>query len=371
MSGILQALLASFPSASGFELYGWGYNSRGELGIGNRLAQSSPVQVGSDRDWLSASASDRHSLIIKENGTLWAMGYGISGQLGDGTEISKSSPVQVGALTNWAQPSAGTLFSGCIKTDNTLWLWGSRSNGRLADNTRGGANVSSPRQVGAAVWAQVDLSAGVGAAVAIRTDGTLWGWGYRRGIRAGLTNSSSPVQIGSATNWAQVSVGFRHCMAVSTDGSLYGWGTINAAGAIGDGTVIARTNPTRIGLLTDWGKVSANDDFTLCTKTNNRLFAWGNNASGKLGLNIASTIDRSSPVQVGTLTNWYAAYGGRNHSHAIKTDGTLWGWGYASRIGISQPSGVAAFYSSPVQIGSETNWQNLGLKGNSTLGLTS
>jgi alpha-tubulin suppressor-like RCC1 family protein len=367
MSGILQALLASFPSDAGYLLYGWGKNNYGVLGLGDTDRRSSPVQVGSEKGWFKSSSSEDQSLVVKADGTLWAFGRNGQGQLGDGTSYSKSSPVQVGALTNWAQPAAGSLFSGCIKTDNTLWLWGSQSGGRQGNNTNSGPNVDSPVQLGAAVWAQVDLSASVNAAaIAIRTDGTLWGWGYRQGFRSGLDNSSSPVQIGVATNWAQISIGWTHCMAVSTAGSLWGWATSNFYGNIGDGTVIARDNPTRIGLLTDWRQVSANDYFTLSTKTNNTLFAWGRNGNGQLA--DGTVASRSSPVQVGALTNWYLAIGGRNHSNAIKTDGTLWGWGN-SFAGLSLPYLTASNRSSPVQVGSETNWIDLGLKGNSTLAL--
>jgi alpha-tubulin suppressor-like RCC1 family protein len=56
------------------------------------------------------------------------------------------------------------------------------------------------------------------------------------------------------------------------------------------------------------------------------LYAWGYNSYGKLGLNIPTTDNRSSPVQVGTLTDWtqVAVY---SHSLAIKKNNTLWSWG--------------------------------------------
>jgi alpha-tubulin suppressor-like RCC1 family protein len=130
MSGILQALLASFSAAAAqFQIYGWGNNSEGRVGDRTTINRSSPVQVGSEKGWFKSSSSEDQSLVVKADGTLWAFGRNGQGQLGDGTSYSKSSPVQVGALTNWAQPAAGSLFSGCIKTDNTLWLWGSQSGG--------------------------------------------------------------------------------------------------------------------------------------------------------------------------------------------------------------------------------------------------
>ena len=64
---------------------------------------------------------------------------------------------------------------------------------------------------------------------------------------------------------------------------------------------------------------------TLAIKSNGTLWAWGNNANGQLGL--GDTVNRSSPVQVGTLSNWSAAETGQGNSIAVKTDGTLWTWG--------------------------------------------
>ena len=85
------------------------------------------------------------------------------------------------------------------------------------------------------------------------------------------------------------------------------------------------------------------------------LWSWGNNSYGQLGL--GDFTHRSSPVQVGTLTNWSKIAGGGNHSLAIKTDGTLWTWGY-NRFG-QLGLGDTTYRSSPVQVGALTNWSQI------------
>lgn len=87
----------------------------------------------------------------------------------------------------------------------------------------------------------------------------------------------------------------------------------------------------------------------------NELWAWGYNAVG--GLGDGTIIDKSSPVQIGALTDWASIGGGVSFSNAIKTDGTLWAWGEAAngRLG----DGTAVDKSSPIQVGSDTDWAKI------------
>ena len=86
-----------------------------------------------------------------------------------------------------------------------------------------------------------------------------------------------------------------------------------------------------------------------------QLFAWGKGGGGVLGLN--STVYRSSPTQVGTLTNWAQIGAGNNSTAAVKTDGTLWSWGGNGdgQLGVND----TVYRSSPVQIGSLTTWSKI------------
>jgi len=346
-------------------LYAWGANAisltsvPGNLGLSDITHRSSPVQVGSLNNWKQIDGSYYSSFAVKTDGTLWAWGNNTPtlGNLGLGDMVHRSSPTQVGGLTGWKLVSSSNYTVAAIKTDGTLWMWGINDNGQL-----GVLNVtgrSSPTQIGSLTnWKQV--SPGLYHTLAIKTDGTLWGWG-KNGSGAptlglnDLVHRSSPVQVGSLTNWKQVSssVDNGYSAAVKTDGTLWTWGG-NFNGQLGLNNLTNRSSPTQVGSLTNWKLVAACWYHCLAIKTDGTLWAWGHNESGQLGL--GNITHRSSPVQVGSLTNWkQVATIKRSSSIAIKTDGTLWAWGDNSFgwLGLSNTSNR----SSPTQVGSLTNWK--------------
>jgi alpha-tubulin suppressor-like RCC1 family protein len=303
------------------ELYSWGSGNYGQLGDGTATNKSSPVQIGALTNWAQVGAGVSHTASVKTEGTLWAWGLNNQGRLGNGATFSLSSPVQIGALTNWAQVSAGNTHTASIKTAGTLWAWGDNTYGQLGDGTT--SPKSSPVQIGTLTnWAQV--SAGGNSTVAVTTNGQLYAWGRNNRGQLGdgtTTQRNSPVQIGALTNWAQVSAGkvdySGHTASVKTDGTLWAWGG-NIVGQLGDGTTTQRNSPVQIGTLTNWAQVSAGKTsfpHTVSVKTDGTLWAWGSNGSGRLG--DGTTTQRNSPVLIGALTNWVQASAGGAHTTAL------------------------------------------------------
>ena len=335
-------------------LWSWGYASYGDLGQGNLTGISSPQQVGLLTNWKQIGGYSSNSAGIKTDGTLWTWGGGLGGT-GQGNTTQISSPQQVGTLTNWKQISTnGTSFHmAAIKTDGTLWAWGTNSWGQLGNGAA--LAVSSPVQIGSLTnWKQINT--GYQFTMSVKTDGSLWAWGQGSNGALGIgttTTLSSPQQVGTLTNWKLVAGGYYHASAVKTDGTLWAWGH-NAWGQLGLGDIVHRSSPVQIGSLTNWKLVSCGQYYTAAIKTDGTLWAWGYNANGQLGL--GDILHRSSPVQIGSLTNWKQIAGGGSMSNsAIRTDGTLWAWGHNAygQLGL----GDIVHRSSPVQVGLLTNWK--------------
>ena len=340
------------------ELYSWGFNSSGQLGIDNTINRSSPVQVGSLTTWKTTCGGGDCSAAITATGGLYMWGQNSNGKLGLGDTADRSSPVQVGALTTWLQVSTSYHSTLAVKTDGTMWAWGQNSYGKLGLGDT--ASRSSPVQVGAlANWAIV--SVGQFHAVAIKTDGTFWAWGYGAFGCLGLNNTtsfSSPVQVGALTNWSRIQeTGRIWTIARKTDGTMWSWG-FNAYGQLGQNNTTYRSSPVQVGALTTWSTVTGGYGTGFAIKTDGTLWSFGRNNHGQLGINAYGADNRSSPVQVGALTTWrsISQNGGDSSAPVIatKTDGTLWSWGrnQYGQLGHSDTTNR----SSPVQVGALTTW---------------
>jgi alpha-tubulin suppressor-like RCC1 family protein len=362
----------TFATNTSNALYGVGDLTSGQQGnnalnITVALNYSSPVLISSS-SWNKLSSGLYYNLAIKNDFTLWGWGANLTGQLGDSTSASKSSPVQIGALAVWKDvatgwdpygnngfllPSSGPEYYGyslAIDTSNKLYSWGCNYEGQLGSGTAtpsGSSSIlNSPVQVGSLTnWNKVYANS-TGASYAIKTDNTMWSWGYNGVGELGLGNivaRSSPVQIGSGTSWFQLATCPNSVAAIRTNGDLFAWGD-NSQGQLGDGTAVNKSSPVQIGSDVNWAKVFGGNYNFFAVKTDGTLWAWGYNANGQLG--DGTTVSKSSPVQIGTGFIYVLPYGA-NTMVAVKSDGTLWGWGSAPS---PQIGSWTTSYSSPVQL---------------------
>ncbi|RZK54031.1 MAG: RCC1 repeat-containing protein, partial [Hymenobacter sp.] len=335
-------------------LWAWGDNTDGQLGNNSTTGQTTPVQVGTATTWQTVSAGTNHSLAVRADGTLWAWGDNTYGQLGLGNYVSLvPAPVQVGTATTWRSVSAGQWYTLAVRTDGTLWAWGWNYYGQLGlGSSSSYPNV--PTQVGTATnWRST--TAGAMHAAALRTDGTLWAWGSNYFGQLGTGSSStgnelSPVQIGAATTWQSLDAGLYHVVALRTDGTLWAWGR-NDRGQLGTGSTTSTSQPVQVGTAT-WQSVSAGDEHTVALRPTGTLWAWGRNHLNQLGLG-ASTERELSPVPAGNGQLWQTAAAGGDHTAALKNDATLWAWGYHC---YGQVGNGAGRQFTPTQVGPGSTW---------------
>ncbi|MCL2129855.1 MAG: hypothetical protein FWH35_05825 [Treponema sp.] len=114
-------------------LWASGYNYYGELGIGSRDQQSSFRKVDSaGQNIKTIAAGIRHTVVLKEDGTLWAAGYNFNGQLGLGDTLDRNAFSQVRSAGNdVAAVAAGSYHTVILKKDGSVWTAGSNYWGQL------------------------------------------------------------------------------------------------------------------------------------------------------------------------------------------------------------------------------------------------
>ena len=158
--------------------------------------------------------------------------------------------------------------------------------------------------------------------------------------------------------------------------TLWSWGNNNnpsdRSGMLGLNDITQRSSPTQIPGTT-WNKIGAGNFGTIATKTDGTLWSWGIGDNGGLGHNTPEATEYSSPTQI-PGTTWGTSNTGHllgvfNGGAAIKTDGTLWTWGrnQYGALGQNQGPGQLTATSSPTQVGSNTDWDQVGTFGNQSL----
>lgn len=311
-------------------LWTWGLNAFGELGIGvwgngNNIGdiaenRSSPVEVlGGFTDWIDVSCHFSGMLAIRKDGTLWAWGapWGAGSIDYDVIFGYRSSPTNVGGgITDWHKISLDGSHDAALaqRSDGSLWGWGNNSNGEIGDGTR--ISRESPVSILGSFTDWIDFIGG-GSSFGIRQNGTLWSWGRNTHGTLGhndTVNRSSPTMISGHNDWLRVAVsseifGRNHATAIRANGYIYSWG-YNTYGQLGDGTTVTKSTPTRVaGGFADWSEVSNGEAWTVALRKNGTLWAWGNHGNkGFKGYGVlgdGTLENRSSPVSVlGGFTDW-------------------------------------------------------------------
>jgi hypothetical protein len=118
-------------------LWGWGYGGLGQAGDTFPAAyfRDTPVQIGTDTNWVYVGTGYNTSYAIKSDGTLWAWGSNNYGQVGDGTLVDRRQPVQVGTDTDWVRVTGGLRHGMAQKANGAIYTWGSNDYGQLGNGT--------------------------------------------------------------------------------------------------------------------------------------------------------------------------------------------------------------------------------------------
>ena len=333
-------------------LSSWGDNALGQLGEGSNSGRTTAGEVKGLEEVVAIEAGSGHALAVRADGTVWAWGRNSFGQLGDGTMTNQSLPVQVQGLTDIVKVGGGGGHSLALRRDGTVWAWGAGFFGALGPATFG-LQPTPVRVEG--LDAVLDICVGGAHNLARREDGTLWTWGRDDHGQLGDGGDTGrpgrvvleyqahrfpvrpvPAAVDGVGAAAVLSAGGGQSLVIQADGTLLVWG-FNDFGQLGDGTTEDRSTPLVVpGLPARVRSVSGAYHHTVAALDDGTVWAWGLNDGGQLG--DGSTTNRAVPARLNGLTDVVAVAtngggtdsqpGGGGHGYALRSDGTVWSWGY-------------------------------------------
>jgi alpha-tubulin suppressor-like RCC1 family protein len=308
-----------FLSGNG-DLYLFGLNNDGQLGLGGNINRTSPVLAMSGV--VMATAGIKHSLIYTREGKLYAAGNNQYGQLGTGTVESSNTFVEIAQGDVAALEEGGGHSLAILTASRSLFSWGWNASGQLCMSTDG-QNVSTPAYTG--IDGVRAVAGGDHHTLILKTDGSVWACGdntYGQLGNPNYSSTSTPVSVLGVTGAiVDVKAGGEHSVLLTDSGSIYVFGKgIN--GQLCTGRFESANLPIRLYFHSPVLKVDAEGPLTLL------LFADGAYSSG---FDLHGEAGNSLPLEniaypELVLAGATAIGAGHYHSHAIRDD-VVFSWG--------------------------------------------
>ncbi|ABI67513.1 cadherin-like beta sandwich domain-containing protein [Syntrophomonas wolfei] len=260
----------------------------------------SPVK-GTDLIEPQVAAGEATSFALREDQKLWGWGIDNYGQVGNGKIIvdgdernGQETPyllTEKGFNEGFKQVAAGRWHTLAVKNDGTVWGWGNNEKGQLGNLPLG--PHSTPQQI-PNLQNMKAVACGEFFSLALNNDGTVWAWGNNdgnelgRGATGPFYNNPEKVKgpggTGYLDNVTAIACGRFHGLALKSDGTVWAWGD-GSWGTLGNGEDFSEeVYPVRVLNLTGVKSIDAGDYFSLALKNDGTVWAWGGRGiGGQLG----------------------------------------------------------------------------------------
>jgi len=297
------------------------------------------------------------TLPADQHAQLYSWGGNQYGQLGLGSDVTKPFPERVEALENIdiSAISAKSALSAALSRDGRIFTWGSGKTGALGHSNARSTNVSLPALVeSVADQSFTQIGCGKYHMAAINQNGQLYTWGNQdhgvlgREIKSTMGSSKktynpktlldSVIQLPGLVEGElkekkciQVACGIKHTIVLTSANEVYSWGG-HRSGALGYVANQDTPSPQKIEFFNDKKvvKIAAGSDFNYALTQDGKMYAWGNNYSGQLGISSGDSSEIPSYVTALYGVKIVDVTCGDNFGAAISDKGKLYTWGYGN-----------------------------------------
>ena len=376
----------TYRAASPIKQFSSSFGAHGVLGLAPDGTILSRQDVGgpSTNDIVAVEKGRRHALAITKDATVlyWSQDNSETRPEVDSRWPDMATAVnevergvfRIPPLADIVAISAGGTHSLALTHQGDVWAWGANDVGQLGRPSDAATShiTGKPPRLIQGLNGVVAVTAGERHSVALKRDGTVWQWGndtyshidakdmWIRGERAKSLTNSTPTQVEGLTEIVQIAAGSQFTMAIKADGTLWAWGS-NSCGQLGRPAVWREERlseipalvhpqyeyqPIQVSGITDVVAVAAGSYHVIALTRDGRVWTWGSNQFGALGLDTHGRPSAgvcvgsdsraftpppapyfSSPFAIASLTDAVAVSAGSSNSFVIHRDGTLTGWG--------------------------------------------
>lgn len=327
----------SFALTEGGELFAWGRNDSGQLGLGDTTDRKLPEKVDLDEKIIGVAAGSYHTLVFSETGKVFSWGRNTNGQLGLGDNANYTTPQDITAqfgIEKVVQISAGEYSSYAISESGKVYSFGGNLYGQLGDGTS--IDKNTPQEISANFGGQTvkSISSGWYHVMAMSDSDNIFAWGLGQNGRLGngsTLNVAIPANITANFGGAHIkaiSPNGNHSTAISEDGKFFAWGH-NSYGQLGAGDTTTRSLPF---LVNNFGgesisKIFRAYDNSIAISDSGKIYSWARNQYGQVG--DGTNIDKNLPQDISSaFTNRVIEMvGGGRHMLALTDAGEVFAWG--------------------------------------------
>lgn len=338
-----------------------GNNSLGTLGLSSDTIYSSefiqqsingtPVSVGSSGNTGTGLGSQ---FIVMSDGSLWGTGYNSRYNLGIGSNVTNRNGFISALTTNVKKVIARTDMAGLassyiLKNDGTVWAVGRNTYGQFGYGVKGGTtDVTSWRQ--STISNVKDLVVALFHLVALKEDGTVWTVGrnnYGQIGNATTTDINTWYQVPDITNAVEIGASKNGASSyiVTSAGEIWSAG-LNDYYQLGLGNNTNKSTFTKSTIISDVTKVWGGQYNVFCKKSDGTIWAVGLNTSGQLG--VGDLVNKTTWTQLTDFTNATYIAPSNFSTFILKSDNTLWATG--RNFYYEMATGINNTISTPVQV---------------------
>ena len=313
------------------EVYAWGLNESGQLGLGDKEDRFTPTKVPGLPRVKAIAAGLEHSLALTESGEVYAWGRNEYGELGLGDTEKRLTPTKVPGLGRVTAIAAGEHHSLALTEAGEVYAWGRNEYGQLGvgmGDYKIGLALVPTKVLEERVTA---IAAGEHHSLALTEAGEVYAWGWNEygqlGVGTGdyeeIEVAVRPMKVPGLGRVTAIAAGWFHSLALTEAGEVYAWGW-NELGQLGLGDTENRLTPTKVPELGRVTAIAAGGAHCLALTEAGEVYVWG--VIGR-GVRSRDSEQWLTPTKVPGLPRVKAIAAGGAHCLALTEAGEVYTWG--------------------------------------------